>query len=78
MKIKLYSLYCLALDLYEIAPLLKFQVQTNFSDKGIAVFNATAPDTITSWEISAFSISESLGLGIADVQKVWQYVIGYH
>ena len=37
---------------------------------GSYTINVTAPDTITSWIVSAFSISDELGLGIADTYKV--------
>lgn len=36
-----------------------------FSGTGEAIYEATAPDTITSWVASAFAISDETGLGVA-------------
>ena len=44
--------------------------KTRHSENGVAEFNTKAPDTITSWVLNAFSVSESSGLGIADEQQV--------
>ncbi|XP_076814766.1 CD109 antigen-like isoform X2 [Clavelina lepadiformis] len=37
---------------------------------GSATFDTKAPDTITSWVLSAFSISDEHGLGVADTSKI--------
>nr|NP_001027688.2 alpha-2-macroglobulin homologue precursor [Ciona intestinalis] len=37
---------------------------------GSATFNTTAPDTITSWIFSAFSVSDQHGLGVSEQHKV--------
>nr|CAB3229046.1 alpha-2-macroglobulin homolog precursor [Phallusia mammillata] len=37
---------------------------------GSATFNTTAPDTITSWILSVFSVSDEYGLGLADKFKI--------
>ncbi|KRZ30234.1 Antigen -like protein, partial [Trichinella pseudospiralis] len=41
------------------------------NEQGMAVYNAVAPDTITSWIASAFSLSEQYGLNaLSDAKKV--------
>lgn len=41
-----------------------------FSDEGKVTYNLTVPDTITSWALSAFAISEKSGLSVADTTTV--------
>ncbi|XP_003372140.1 putative A-macroglobulin complement component [Trichinella spiralis] len=46
-------------------------VEIFLSEHGLAVYNAVAPDTITSWIASAFSLSEQYGLNaLSDAKKV--------
>jgi len=39
-------------------------------DNGVAEFKTAAPDTITSWVLNAFSVSDVSGLGIADERQI--------
>ncbi|CAK8680732.1 unnamed protein product [Clavelina lepadiformis] len=39
-------------------------------ENGSAIFNTSAPDTITSWILSAFSVSDQHGLGLADTMQI--------
>ena len=40
------------------------------SAEGNVQYTTVVPDTITSWILNAFSISEDLGIGIAETKKV--------
>jgi len=42
---------------------------------GSYTVNVTAPDTITSWIVSAFSMSDQVGLGIANTYTVSKFKI---
>lgn len=44
------------------------EIETNSS--GIGTFESKLPDTITSWDVSGFTISKNYGLGIAKPQSV--------
>jgi len=44
-------------------------------DDGSYTVNVTTPDTITSWIISAFSMSDQFGLGIANTYTVSEFDI---
>ena len=41
-----------------------------YRDDGQAEFNVTAPDTITSWVLNSFSVSEGFGLGVSQETQV--------
>jgi CD109 antigen len=45
--------------------------QFSVDNKGKAVVSEKVPDTITSWDVSAFALSESNGLGIAKPLKLY-------
>ena len=42
---------------------------------GSTTFNTNAPDTITSWVLSAFSVSDEYGLGIANTSQVIAFTL---
>jgi len=44
--------------------------QKETGDDGSASFELTAPDTITSWVLSVFSVSNEFGLGLTDPLKI--------